>query len=53
MFQTCPSFYSSGGDLHVVRENVGPEESEHKEELQQGKENCESGIVTSSLLRVL
>ena len=42
MFQTCPSVFSSGGDLHVVRENVGPEESEHEEELQQGKKN---GIV--------
>ena len=37
VFQTCPSVFSSGGDLHVVRENVGPEESEHEEELQQGK----------------
>ena len=33
----CP--FSSGGDLHVVRENVGPEESEHEEELQQGEKD--------------
>ena len=37
--QTCPSLFSSGGDLHVVRENVGPEESEHEEELQQGEKD--------------
>ena len=37
--QTCPSLFSSGGDLHVVRENVGPEEFEHEEELQQGKKS--------------
>ena len=33
----------------MVRENVGPEESEHEEELQQGKNwDCASDIVTIS-----
>ena len=35
----APSLFSSGGDLHVVRENGGPEEFEHEEELQQGEKD--------------